>query len=142
MYMTSSKRTESNRNHHEGSQVMGYQCPSCKMLAWYEAGFESEALCPFCSHALPNYVTKNWQERMFMRDQTDAAQRKVLFKRAIKRHHTQPVGADSDKTSPFLLEFFMVQGAGFRCMAYRNGDGKWRGAFNNEELPGAIRILE
>jgi hypothetical protein len=44
--------------------------------------------------------------------------------------------------SPFILEFFMVQGANFRCMAYRDEDGKWRDALNNEELYGDIRILE
>ncbi|HEV2327527.1 MAG TPA: hypothetical protein VGY56_01925 [Verrucomicrobiae bacterium] len=48
---------------------------------------------------------------------------------------------ECDKVSPFLLEFFMVQGSGFRCMAYRNQEGKWRGAFDDEELPGAIRVL-
>jgi hypothetical protein len=31
---------------------------------------------------------------------------------------------------------------GFKCMASRNQDGKWRGAFDNEELPGKIQILE
>jgi hypothetical protein len=35
----------------------------------------------------------------------------------------------------------MVQGSGFRCMAYRNDEGKWRGAFDDEVLPGAIRVL-
>jgi hypothetical protein len=55
-------------------------------------------------------------------------------------------GSDSkaavkDSGSPFLVEFFMVQGIGFQCMAYRNSDGKWRGAFDNRELPGAIRVL-
>jgi hypothetical protein len=44
--------------------------------------------------------------------------------------------------SPFVLEFFMVQGAGFQCMAYCNGDGKWHEAFNDRELPGAVRLLE
>ena len=76
-----------------------------------------------------------------MRNQTDAAKRKVLFGPA-DRYYSQPAEEKLDETSPFLLEFFMVQGTGFRCMAYRNGDGKWHGAFNNEELPGAIRILE
>jgi hypothetical protein len=52
-----------------------------------------------------------------------------------------PTG-ECNGVSPFILEFFMVQGSGFRCMAYRNDDGKWRGAFDNEELPGAIRVLE
>jgi hypothetical protein len=49
--------------------------------------------------------------------------------------------AVQDAASPFLVEFFMVQGIGFQCMAYRNSDGKWRGAFDNRELPGAIRVL-
>lgn len=47
-----------------------------------------------------------------------------------------------DEPSPFLVEFFMVQGAGYRCMAYHDQDGKWRMAFNNEELRGNIRVLE
>jgi hypothetical protein len=47
-----------------------------------------------------------------------------------------------DAASPFLVEFFMVRGVGFQCMAYRNSDGKWRGAFDNRELPGAIYVLE
>jgi len=36
----------------------------------------------------------------------------------------------------------MVQGVGFQCMAYCDQDGKWRNAFNNEELFGEIYILE
>ena len=50
--------------------------------------------------------------------------------------------AEEERASPFELEFFMVQGSGFICMAYCNHDGKWRGAFDNIELPGAIRVLE
>lgn len=45
------------------------------------------------------------------------------------------------EASPFIHEFFMVQGTGFQGMAYCNGDGKWRGAFDNKELPGAVRVL-
>jgi hypothetical protein len=44
--------------------------------------------------------------------------------------------------SPFILEFFIVQGPGFRCMAYCDEGGAWRNAFNNEELLGEINILE
>jgi hypothetical protein len=46
-----------------------------------------------------------------------------------------------DAASPFLVEFFMVRGVGFQCMAYRNSDGKWRAAFDNRELPGSIHVL-
>ncbi len=47
-----------------------------------------------------------------------------------------------EESSPFIVEFFMVQGIGYRCMAYCDEDGKWRNAFNNGELYGDIRILE
>jgi len=36
----------------------------------------------------------------------------------------------------------MVEGVGFRCMAYCDKVGKWRNAFTNEELFGDIYILE
>lgn len=41
-----------------------------------------------------------------------------------------------------LFEFFVVQGVGFQCVAYRDHDGRWRNASNNEELRGDISILE
>ena len=53
-----------------------------------------------------------------------------------------PVLAELAEDAPFIIEFFMVQGVGFRCAAYRDLDGRWRDAFNNEELFGEIRILE
>jgi hypothetical protein len=55
-------------------------------------------------------------------------------------HRSEPTVRDAG--SPFLVEFFMVRGVGFQCMAYRNSDGKWRGAFDNRELPGSIYVLE
>jgi hypothetical protein len=55
----------------------------------------------------------------------------------------EPLVAVSEpaQTSPFIFEFFMVQGPGFRCMAYCSADAKWHNAFNDEELHGDIRIL-
>jgi hypothetical protein len=44
--------------------------------------------------------------------------------------------------SPFLVEFFMVRGTGFRCMAYQDDEGRWRRAFDNAELAGRISIFE
>ena len=44
--------------------------------------------------------------------------------------------------SPFTIEFFWVQGLGFKCMAYRDLAGRWREAFCNWELPGPIEVLE
>ena len=50
--------------------------------------------------------------------------------------------AVKEDASPFLQEFFMVQGFGFRCMAYRDDDGRWRTAFDNQELFGHVWISE
>ncbi len=74
-----------------------------------------------------------------MRD--DMAQKSnTILKDSILSGGHEPLGK-GDWTSPFIQEFFMVQGNGFRCMAYRNQDGKWHGAFDHEVLPGAIRVL-
>lgn len=47
----------------------------------------------------------------------------------------------SDSSSPFEIEFYMLQGIGFCCMGYCDPQGKWRSAFNHVELFGKIRIL-
>ena len=43
--------------------------------------------------------------------------------------------------SPFNREFFLVQGPTYRCMAYKDRNGNWHGAFNEMELPGPVQIL-
>lgn len=43
---------------------------------------------------------------------------------------------------PFVVEFFMVEGIGFQCMAYCDKYGRWRNARSHAELFGEIRILE
>jgi hypothetical protein len=48
----------------------------------------------------------------------------------------------STDTLPALVDFVVVQGIGFRCVAYRDAEGCWHNAFNNEELFGEIHILE
>jgi len=53
----------------------------------------------------------------------------------------EPTAEARGAASPFLVEFFMVQVAGFRCMAYQDFKGKWHHAFNNIELPGTVRVL-
>ena len=40
------------------------------------------------------------------------------------------------------FEFVLVQGEGFRCIAYLDDNGRWREAFNNQEIPGSIRVLK
>jgi hypothetical protein len=41
----------------------------------------------------------------------------------------------------FSRHFFMVQAVGFRCVADCDQQGKWRDAFTQAELFGAIRVL-
>jgi hypothetical protein len=77
-------------------------------------------VCPFCSSVQPDYVTR-------------------IVPESLTTSEAGPGGRDG--VSPFVLEFFMVQGSGFRCMAYRDHDGKWHSAFDHEVLPGAIRVL-
>lgn len=123
------KVIEKNRLYERKSDAVnhaGDECPSCKMIVWFSSQV-SEKTCPFCCHRLPSYISKIVPERIVMRNEIETAERK------------QTEEAD---VSPFTHEFFMVQGRGFRCMAYHHKDGKWRGAFDNQELPGAIRVLE
>jgi hypothetical protein len=65
----------------------------------------------------------------------------VLFAGPMRRENQRPLIVRKTE-SPFIREFHMVQGTGFRCMAYRNGNGKWRGAFDHVELPGNVRRLD
>jgi hypothetical protein len=95
------------------------------MLHWHKSRSKERMVCPFCSTAHPDYMSRTVPEPMLVRE---------IAPEAV------PSG-ESDGICPFVLEFFMVQGNGFRCMAYRNTDGKWRGAFDDEVLPGAVRVL-
>lgn len=110
----------------EGSELVACECPTCKMLYWHKGRSKERRVCPFCSSGQPDYLTRIVPEP-------------VLVREAV-RDEGAPSG-ECDGLCPFVLEFFMVQGNGFRCMAYRNSDGKWRGAFDGEELPGAVRVL-
>ncbi|HLP75513.1 MAG TPA: hypothetical protein VK327_01235 [Candidatus Paceibacterota bacterium] len=38
-------------------------------------------------------------------------------------------------------EVALVQGKGFRCMAYRDKDGKWRDYVHRNELPEPIAVI-
>jgi hypothetical protein len=120
-------KTYPDGNNYEVLDLISFKCPSCQMVTWHARKSNHEILCPFCCHNLPGYVTKVSPERM------------------VAAHETwlpHPRPEDQCGVSPFVLEFFMVQGIGFQCMAYRGGDGKWHQAFNDQELPGAVSLLE
>jgi hypothetical protein len=42
---------------------------------------------------------------------------------------------------PVLVQYEIVEGPGYRCVAYCDEDGRWRSASNHQELRGEIRIL-
>jgi len=118
----------------EGPALVACQCPTCNMLSWHKRE-STERSCPFCAGAQPNYLTRIVPASMKPESAPDDNR---LFSTSLDK---ETHAGECDNVSPFLLEFFMVQGSGFRCMAYRNREGKWRGAFDDEELPGAIRVL-
>ena len=65
----------------------------------------------------------------------------VFMGNGMNNRETLAVMDQTDETSPFVIEFFMLQGVGFRCMGYRDRDGKWRSAFNHIELFGKIHVV-
>jgi len=54
---------------------------------------------------------------------------------------SESFGDESLTMPPQVAEFVVVQAGGFRCAAYRGKDGKWRGAYGNEELAGEIFVI-
>ena len=58
-------------------------------------------------------------------------------------YYMESIGATENGTSesPFTKEFFLVQGRNFRCMAYKDREGKWHAAFNELELPEPVHVL-
>ena len=111
------------------------------MFVWKGDRAGSDVRCPFCWKILPDYLTRLLPETTSINEDMSTAAESSLY-----RAHRQPLAVGPSESlqpaSPFVVEFFMVQGAGFQCMAYRNGDGKWREAFHDDELPGVIRVLE
>jgi len=140
--MNSVKKSQREKELKQGSSprslYMTMICPSCNMVVWVEGQEEAEVFCPFCSSGLPTYLNKVSPTRMIMR--YERPQDHDVIVNDTNGQGTAPTG-EVDWSSPFIHEFFLVQGNGFRCMAYRNNDGKWRTAFNDQVLTGAIRVL-
>jgi len=65
--------------------------------------------------------------------------RSTLFSRKdVKGGHSAAV---KDSECPFIIEFVMVEGINFKCMAYQDKNETWRNAYNNAELIEPIRVL-
>ncbi|HYA79261.1 MAG TPA: hypothetical protein VED19_01980, partial [Candidatus Nitrosopolaris sp.] len=71
---------------------------------------------------------------------TESEKRAWKPRRQHTKNHCSSMKKDS--RSPFIIEFVMVQGVGFVCMAYRDEKGKWRNAGSNDELPQPVRVLK
>lgn len=46
------------------------------------------------------------------------------------------------RAAAVVIQFYLVETIGARCLAYRDQMGAWRDAFNNQKLPGFIRVLK
>ncbi len=57
------------------------------------------------------------------------------------KHGTEELGAEQDRPLPRVGEQVVVQCEGYRCLAYRDKDGKWRNAQSGQEIPKVLRIL-
>jgi hypothetical protein len=53
----------------------------------------------------------------------------------------QPVIRGKGQPIPPLGQPAMVRCPGFRCLAYRDKDGKWRDVAHNQELPEVLEVL-
>jgi len=53
-----------------------------------------------------------------------------------------PKPNDPPNHLPPIGEQVLVQAEGFRCLAFRDKDGKWRNVFGRDELPGIIRVIK
>ena len=58
------------------------------------------------------------------------------------KHRSEKLGADSERPLPRIGEQVVVQCEGYRCLAYRDKEGKWRSAQGGEELPNVLKVLQ
>lgn len=123
------------------SKLTAYECPSCHSLRWHPDKAEENVLCPFCAGGQPVYIGKISSETMIAKSKKALPESETLFAGPVRRLKIESLAGERT-ASPLVHEFHLVQGTGFRCMAYRNGQGKWRAAFDNAELPGDVRLLE
>lgn len=47
-----------------------------------------------------------------------------------------------EKDLPPVGQEVLVQCSSFKCVGYRDSEGKWRDAFDGRELPKVIQIIE
>jgi hypothetical protein len=61
--------------------------------------------------------------------------------RAMNGSQQQPDIRGKSQLIPALAQAVVVRCPGFRCLAYRDKDGRWRDVAHNEELPEILESL-
>jgi hypothetical protein len=61
--------------------------------------------------------------------------------RGMDGSNQQPDIRGKSQPIPPLGQAAMVRCPGFRCLAYRDKDGKWRDVAHNQELPEVLEVL-
>jgi hypothetical protein len=54
----------------------------------------------------------------------------------------KPAVVDPDNLPPSPGEVMLVQCEKFRCLAFRDRQGRWRSPFSKMELPGVVHVIE
>ena len=55
---------------------------------------------------------------------------------------SRSIGEESDILPPLPDELMLVQCEKFRCLAFRDRQGKWRSPFSKMELPRVVHVIE
>jgi GH24 family phage-related lysozyme (muramidase) len=58
------------------------------------------------------------------------------------KHRSKELEAARHPPLPRIGEQVVVQCEGYRCLAYRDKEGKWRSALGGELLPNVLKVLE
>jgi len=74
-------------------------------------------------------VSQNWQI---------ALRRAAGYFRMLNNDSTE----QKEKDLPPVGQEVLVQCSSFKCVGYRDSEGKWRDAFDGRELPKVIQIIE
>jgi hypothetical protein len=67
-------------------------------------------------------------------------QMSTFFKRLME-DHSGARATVATKSAGEAFKTFLVQCETYRCMAYRDGEGRWRAAYDNRELAGVRTVI-
>jgi len=94
----------------------------------------------FTGNAAPDVKRDALEHGAFDFISKDDLARLIMLLRRVRREKRH--GVQGPDPLPPIGKAVIVRGEGFRCMAYRDRDGKWKDYFRMEELPGVIEWCE